>query len=143
MRYPQLFSETVNERICLTSTEIEKERERERERGGNGWRYWRKKHKTLITEKNKTSDSKPNRTLDTIREGYMCVCHCDLRCPNCFSFVSSAQPNHVIWGAPIAFLLFLLHSQTMWNNQVSNNNLCSSSSVLSLQFLSFFFSSND
>ena len=32
MRYPQLFSETVHERICLTSTEIEKEKERERER---------------------------------------------------------------------------------------------------------------
>ena len=32
MRYPQLFSETVNERICLTSTEIEREKERERER---------------------------------------------------------------------------------------------------------------
>ena len=32
MRYPQLFSETVNESICLNSTEIEKEKERERER---------------------------------------------------------------------------------------------------------------
>ena len=36
MRYPQLFSETVNERICLTSTEREREREREREVGTDG-----------------------------------------------------------------------------------------------------------
>ena len=36
MRYPQLFSETVNERICLTSTEIEREREREKEVGTDG-----------------------------------------------------------------------------------------------------------
>ena len=41
MRYPQHFGETVNERICLTSTHREREREREREseRGGDGWRY--------------------------------------------------------------------------------------------------------
>ena len=56
MSNPQHFGETVNERICLTSTHRERERERERERareaGTDGGTEGR--HKTLRTEKNKT-----------------------------------------------------------------------------------------